>query len=208
LDSALARSESGLIPSRVLPAARCLLPAEAGNAMLFTETELQGAFIVVPERREDERGFFARTWCEKEAVAHGINPRVAQCNISFNRLTGTLRGMHYQIPPFEEAKLVRCTAGAIFDVIIDLRRDSATFKRHFATVLSADNRTMLYIPEGCAHGFQTLDNNTEVFYQMSQVYAPDCAAGVRWNDPAFGIAWPAGDLIINERDRSYADFVL
>jgi dTDP-4-dehydrorhamnose 3,5-epimerase len=115
--------------------------------------------------------------------------------------------MHYQKPPFEEAKLVRCTMGGIHDVIIDLRRDSATFKKHFAAVLSAENRTLLYIPEGFAHGFQTLDDNTEVFYQMSHFYAPDCAAGVRWDDPAFGIDWPAADRIINDRDRSYPDFV-
>lgn len=175
--------------------------------MIFTETQLKGAFIIEPERREDNRGFFARTWCEDEAIAHGINPRVAQCNISFNRLKGTLRGMHYQTSPFEEAKLVRCTAGAIFDVIIDHRRDSSTFKRHLAVVLSAENRKMLYIPEGFAHGFQTLDNSTEVFYQMSQVYAPNCAAGVRWNDPVFGIDWPPADRIINARDCSYPDFV-
>ncbi len=175
--------------------------------MIFTETQLKGAFIIDPERREDPRGFFARMWCENEAIAHGVNPRVAQCNISFNRLKGTLRGMHYQISPFEEAKLVRCTMGGIHDVIIDLRGDSPTFKRNVAVVLTAENRRMLYIPEGFAHGFQTLEDNTEVFYQMSQVYAPECAAGVRWNDPAFAITWPDADRIINDRDRSYPDFV-
>jgi len=174
--------------------------------MLFTETDLKGAFLIEPERREDSRGFFARTWCEKEAVAHGINPRVVQCDISFNRRKGTLRGMHYQKPPFEEAKLVRCTMGAIHDVIIDLRRDSPTFKHHLALVLTAESRRMLYIPEGFAHGFQTLEDSTEVFYQMSQFYAPDCAAGVRWNDPAFGIEWPDDTRIINERDQTYPDF--
>jgi len=174
--------------------------------MIFTETELKGAFVIEPERREDPRGFFARTWCEKEAVAHGINPQIVQCNISFNRGKGTLRGMHYQKPPFAEAKLVRCTMGAIHDVILDLRPDSPTFKRHITIVLTAENRTMLYIPDGFAHGFQTLTDNTEVFYQMSQVYSPDAAAGVRWNDPAFRIDWPPDERIINERDQTYPDF--
>ncbi len=177
-----------------------------GLLMIFTETELKGAFLIEPERREDPRGFFARTWCEKEAMANGINSRVVQCNISFNHRKGTLRGMHYQKPPFEEAKLVRCTMGAIHDVIIDLRPDSPTFKRHIAVILSAENRIMLYIPEAFAHGFQTLDDNTEVFYQMSQFYMPEYAAGVRWNDPAFGIEWPPDEQIINERDRNYPDF--
>jgi len=175
--------------------------------MLFTETELKGAFLIEPERREDFRGFFARTWCEKEAAAHTINPRVVQCNVSFNHRKGTLRGMHYQKSPFEEAKLVRCTMGAIHDVIIDLRQDSPTFKRHVGAVLTADNRRMLYIPEGFAHGFQTLEDNTEVFYQMSQFYSPEHAAGVRWNDPTFGIQWPIPEPIMTERDRSYADFL-
>jgi dTDP-4-dehydrorhamnose 3,5-epimerase len=174
--------------------------------MIFKETSLKGAFIIEPERREDSRGFFARTWCEKEAVVHGVNPKVVQCNISYNHRKGTLRGMHYQKAPFEEAKLVRCTMGAIHDVIIDLRPDSPTFTRHFAVILTAENRMMLYIPEGFAHGFQTLTDNAEVFYQMSQFYSPDCAAGVRWNDPAFAIAWPTAKRIINDRDRNYPDF--
>ena len=175
--------------------------------MLFTPTELQGAFLIEPEPHADFRGFFARTWCEEEAAAHAVNPRVVQCNISFNHKKGTLRGMHFQKPPFGEAKLVRCTKGAIHDVIIDLRPESPTFKRHVGAVLTADNRRMLYIPEGFAHGFQTLENNTEVFYQMSQFYSPEHAAGVRWNDPAFGIQWPIPEPIILERDGSYADFV-
>ncbi len=174
--------------------------------MMFNETMLKGAYIIEPERREDPRGFFARTWCEKEAVAHGINPKVIQCNISFNQRKGTLRGMHYQRAPFEEAKLVRCTMGAIYDAIIDLRPDSPTFKRHITMVLSAENRRMLYIPEGFAHGFQTLRDNTEVSYQMSQFYVPECAAGVRWDDPAFGIEWPDDDRVIADRDRNYPDF--
>ena len=175
--------------------------------MLFTPTELQGAFLIAPELHEDFRGFFARTWCAKEFVAHGLSPRLVQCNTSFNHRKGTLRGMHYQKSPFEEAKLVRCTMGAIHDVIIDLRHDSPTFKRHVAAVLTAANRRMLYIPEGFAHGFQTLEDNTEVFYQMSQFYSPEHAAGVRWNDPAFGVHWPIADPIMHERDRSYGDFV-
>lgn len=181
-------------------------PGCAGVFVIFTEIELQGAFVIEPERREDARGFFARTWCEKECAAHGIDPRVVQCNISFNRRRGTLRGMHYQTPPFEEAKLVRCTMGAIHDVIIDLRPHSSTYKRHVAVVLSAENRRMLYIPGGFAHGFQTLADNTEVFYHMSQFYAPECTAGVRWNDPAFGIEWPDDHRIILPRDQNYADF--
>jgi len=175
--------------------------------MLFTPTELQGAFLIEPEPHADFRGFFARTWCEEEAAAHAVNPRVVQCNVSFNHRKGTLRGMHYQKSPFEEAKLVRCTMGAIHDVIIDLRQDSPTFKRHVGAVLTADNRRMLYIPEGFAHGFQTLEDNTEVFYQMSQFYSPEHTAGVRWNDPTFGIQWPIPEPIMTERDRSYADFL-
>jgi dTDP-4-dehydrorhamnose 3,5-epimerase len=172
----------------------------------FTETVLKDAFIVDFERRQDERGFFARAWCQQEAEAHGINPRVVQCNVSFNRTRGTLRGMHYQAAPYAEAKLVRCTMGAVHDVIIDLRPDSPTFKRHLAVVLTAENRTMLYVPEGFAHGFETLEDNTELFYQMSEFYVPSHARGVRWNDPAFGIPWPLPPRSITERDASYPDF--
>src|SRR5919199_3217742 len=148
--------------------------------MIFTETKLKGAFLIEPEPRADERGFFARTWCQREFEAHGLRTRWVQCNISFNKKKGTLRGMHYQLAPYAEAKLVRCTRGAIYDVIIDLRYDSPTFKQWQALNLTADNRQMLFIPEGFAHGFQTLDDDTEVFYQMSEFYAPDCAKGVRW----------------------------
>ncbi len=174
--------------------------------MIFTELQLQGAFTIDPEALEDERGFFARTWCHRESEAHGLNPRLVQCSISFNKIRGTLRGMHYQVKPYQEAKLVRCTRGAIHDVIIDLRPDSPTLKRWLAVTLTSDNHRMLYVPEGFAHGFQTLDDNTEVFYQMSEFYAPDCARGIRWNDPAFGIQWPAGELIVSSRDQSYPDF--
>ncbi len=174
--------------------------------MLFTETRLKGAFVVEPEKHEDDRGFFARSWCHDEFEAHGLNPAIAQCNISFNLQKGTLRGMHYAAPPFEEAKLVRCTAGAVYDVIIDLRRDSATYKQHVGEVLSARNYRMMYVPEGFAHGFQTLEDNTEVYYQMSQFYSPGHARGVRYNDAAFGIEWPIGNPVMLDRDRTYPDF--
>ncbi len=174
--------------------------------MIFTETFLKGAFIVEPKKREDERGFFARTWCQREFRDYGLNTSVVQCNISFNKRKGTLRGMHFQTPPYEEAKLVRCTMGAIYDVIIDLRPDSDTFKKWFALELSSENRKMLYVPEGFAHGFVTLTDNTEVFYQMSQFYHPEYAAGVRWDDPAFNISWPLDVKVISDKDRSYPDF--
>jgi dTDP-4-dehydrorhamnose 3,5-epimerase len=176
--------------------------------MIFTETNLKSSFLIEPEPCADERGFFARTWCQREFEAHGLQIRWVQCNVSFNKTKGTLRGMHYQVAPYAEAKLVRCTRGAIYDVIIDLRYDSPTFKQWLAVKLTADNRQMLFIPEGFAHGFQTLEDDTEVFYQMSEFYAPDYAKGVRWDDPAFDISWPADERIISERDRSYPDFSL
>lgn len=179
---------------------------DSGASVIFRETPLAGAFVIEPEKREDERGFFARTFCREEFSAHGLNPDIAQCNVSFNKRKGTLRGMHYQAPPFAEDKLVRCTAGAIFDVIIDLRETSPTFRQHFAIELCASNGKMLYIPEGLAHGFQTLVENTEIFYQMSRPYAPQSARGVRWNDPSFGIQWPHAERTIVERDRNYPDF--
>lgn len=171
------------------------------------ETELQGAFVIDLEKRGDERGFFARSFCQKEFAAHGLNPHVAQCNVSFTQRKGTLRGMHYQVAPFAEVKLVRCTAGSIYDVIIDLRPSSSTFKQYVGVELSAKNHRSLYVPEGFAHGFQTLEEDTEVFYQMSQVYSLEHARGVRWDDPAFGIKWPDAERIIIERDRNYPDFV-
>lgn len=174
--------------------------------MIFTETRLKGAYLVSPERITDERGFFARSWCEKEFRALGLAPRIVQCSISYNSAKGTLRGMHYQIPPFQEDKLVRCTRGSIHDVIIDLRPGSETFGLHYGATLTAENRTMLYIPKGFAHGFQTLEDDTEIFYQMSEFYAPDSARGVRWNDPSFGLEWPGEVRIISEKDRSYPDF--
>ena len=174
--------------------------------MIFVETKLKGAFIIQPKKLEDERGFFARTWCKRELEAHGLNPNLVQCNISFNKKRGTLRGMHHQVPPHEEAKLVRCTMGAIYDVIIDLRTNSQTFKEWLSLELTAKNRKMIYIPEGVSHGFMTLDDNTEVFYQMSEFYAHECGRGVRWNDSAFDIVWPGDVTVISERDNQYPDF--
>jgi len=174
----------------------------------FTETHLAGAFIIEPEKLEDDRGFFARTFCQKEFEAYSLVARIAQCSASFNRKKGTLRGMHYQAPPHLETKLIRCTQGSIFDVIIDLRPESPTFKQHVAAVLSAENRKMFYVPERFAHGFQTLEDHSEVFYQMSEFYSPTHSRGVRWNDPAFGIQWPEATRTILERDQNYPDFTL
>jgi dTDP-4-dehydrorhamnose 3,5-epimerase len=174
--------------------------------MQFFETHLRGVFEISIERHCDERGFFARTWCEKEFVAHGLNPKLVQCNVSFNSRRGTLRGMHFQAPPRAEAKLVRCTSGSIYDVILDLRPESSTYKQWVGLTLSAQNRTMAYIPEGCAHGFITLEDDTEIFYQMSEFYDPESARGVKWDDPAFGIVWPAQVEVISPRDASYLAF--
>lgn len=171
--------------------------------MIFIETRLKGAYIIELEKVEDERGFFARSWCQKEFETHGLNPNLVQCNISYNKIKGTLRGMHYQVAPYKEAKLVRCTRGAIYDVIIDLRPNSKTFKQWIAEELNAKSHEMLYIPEGFAHGFQTLEDDTEVFYQMSEFYYQEYARGVRWNDPAFSIGWPIKPSIINQKDRFY-----
>jgi dTDP-4-dehydrorhamnose 3,5-epimerase len=174
--------------------------------MLFRDTTLNGALLIEPERREDERGFFARTWCQDEFASNGLETCFVQCNISFNKRKGTLRGMHFQADPYPEARLVRCTQGAVHDVIIDLRPRSATFKQHWSVVLSAENRLMLYVPKHFAHGFLTLVNDAEVFYQMSESYHPDAARGVRWNDPAFGLKWPGEVQVISERDQTYPDF--
>ena len=144
----------------------------------------------------------------EEFEAHGLNPRLVQCDISFSKRRGTLRGMHYQLSPFEEAKLVRCTSGSIYDAIIDLRPDSSTFKKHIGLVLTAENHKILYVPEGFAHGFLTMEDNTEVFYQMSEFHSPEHARGVRWNDPAFGISWPLVPTTMSDRDRNCPDFVL
>jgi dTDP-4-dehydrorhamnose 3,5-epimerase len=175
--------------------------------MKFTETRLTSAYLIELEPLSDERGFFARSWCQKEFQAYGLNSNLVQCNISFNQKKGTLRGMHYQVAPHAEAKLVRCTRGAIYDVIIDLRPASATFKEWVAIELTAANRRMLYIPEGMAHGFQTLAEETEVFYQMSEFYYPECARGVRWDDRAFNLDWPEDRRIISVKDSQYPDYV-
>lgn len=170
--------------------------------MIFKETKLKGAFIIEPELLEDERGFFARTFCRKEFEAHGLDPDILQCNLSFNAKKGTLRGMHYQVKPFQEIKLVRVTKGSIYDVIIDLRPDSPSFKQWLGFELTAQNRKMLYVPKGFAHGFQTLTDDTEVFYQMSEFYHPESSRGLAWNSPEFGIEWLLDDRIISEKDRN------
>ena len=174
--------------------------------MLFTETGLTGSYLIDIERREDERGFFGRSFCQHEFAARGLKTVIAQCNVSFNRTRGTLRGMHYQRAPREEAKLVRCTRGSLFDVIIDLRPDSPTYCKWFSVELTGENRRMLYVPEGFAHGFQTLLDDTEVFYQMFEFYSPEHACGVRWDDPAFGITWPLRNPILSARDAAYGPF--
>ena len=171
--------------------------------MKFTALTVAGSYLVEPEVMADERGFFSRTFCRDEFVEHGLNPGLVQCSVSFNRHSGTLRGMHYQKPPHEEAKLVRCTSGSIFDVVLDLRPQSASYLSWEGIQLSADNHKAVYIPAGCAHGFLTLKDGSEVFYQMSESYHPESAAGVRWDDPAFGIEWPMTDPIISDRDRTY-----
>lgn len=174
--------------------------------MIFTPTKISGAFIIDPEPIKDERGFFARSWCKKEFAAHGVNENLVQCNISYNHSKGTLRGMHLQASPFQEAKLVRCTRGAIWDVIVDLRPGSESYLRHVSAELTDENRSMLYVPKGFAHGFITLKNQTEVFYQMSEYYSPEHALGYRYDDPAFNIELPIEIKVISDRDRSYPDF--
>ena len=174
--------------------------------MKFSPTALADACIIDIEPVPDERGFFARSWCREEFAKHGLNPDLAQCSLSFNKKRGTLRGMHYQAKPHEETKVVRCTRGAIYDVIVDLRPESSTLRKWIAVELSADNRRMLYIPAGFAHGFQSLTDDTEVFYQISAPYHPESARGIRWDDPAFGIEWPATKLVISDKDRQYPDF--
>jgi dTDP-4-dehydrorhamnose 3,5-epimerase len=175
--------------------------------MIFTETKLKGAYVLDPERREDHRGFFARTWCRREAEALGLNPNVVQINTTLSIRKGTVRGMHYQLAPYEEVKVVRCTRGALFDVIVDLRPESPTYTQWFSVELTADNRRMLYVPEGFAHGSQTLTDDTELFYQASQFYAPDFARGLRFDDPLFDIEWPLQVEVISDADRSWPDYL-
>lgn len=176
--------------------------------MRFIETPLPGVWLIEPETHRDERGFFARTWCEREFREHGIAMTIRQCNLSGNRARGTLRGMHFQASPHAEAKVVRCLRGAIHDVILDLRPDSHTFKRHASFELSEDSGRMLYVPPGFAHGYQTLTDDTLVYYQMSEFYVPEAQRGVRWDDPAFAIAWPPVEArIVSARDRAFPDFL-
>jgi dTDP-4-dehydrorhamnose 3,5-epimerase len=174
--------------------------------MIFSPTPIGGVWTIDLERREDDRGFFARTWCRQEFEAHGLDFRLVQCSVSRNKRRGTLRGMHWQEAPHGETKLVRCTQGAIWDVVIDLRPDSPTYCRHFAIELDAESSRGLYIPPGLAHGFVTLRDDCDVFYQMSEFYAPEAARGLRWNDPSFNILWPIGNPILHPRDAAYPDY--
>ena len=175
--------------------------------MVFKETRLKGAFIIELEKIVDGRGFFSRAWCQKEFQAHGLNPNVVQCNLSFNTSKGTLRGMHYQIAPHEEAKIVRCIRGKVYDVIIDLRPKSPTYLQWIGVELSSENRKMLYVPENFAHGYLTLADNTELFYQVSHFYSPESESGIRWNDRTVNIKWPqTNGLIITDKDKNWSDF--
>jgi len=172
----------------------------------FQQTRVAGAYVVDLEPAADDRGFFARVWCANELADHGLSARIAQCSISYSRRKGTLRGLHYQVAPHEETKLVRCIRGAVYDVVLDLRPDSPTFRRWDAALLTPDDRLALYVPAGCAHGFQTLCDDSEVLYFISEFYEATAGRGVRWNDPAFGIDWPLLDPIMSDRDRTYPDY--
>lgn len=174
--------------------------------MIFTETKLKGAYIIDVKRLEDERGFFGRSYCENEFAELGLTTGIKQTNVSYNKKKGTLRGMHMQNSPYEETKLVRCTRGAIYDVIIDMREDSETYKQWIGVELTADNYRMLFVPEGFAHGFITLEDNTDVTYQVTQFYTPGSERGIRWNDPAFNIEWPIEPVVISEKDQAHPDF--
>lgn len=177
--------------------------------MIFTETRINGVYIIEPELLTDERGFFARSYCKEEFQKHGLETDIVQCNISYNKKKGTLRGMHYQVPPFEEAKIVSCTKGSIFDVVVDLRRDSLTYCQWVAIELSDKNFKMMYIPRGCAHGFQTLVDDAMVYYQMTEFFHTECARGVRWDDPRFTIKWPyIQKRVISDKDQKYEIFTI
>jgi dTDP-4-dehydrorhamnose 3,5-epimerase len=175
-----------------------------GHSLKFHETAIGGVYVIEPEPHHDERGFFARVWCADEMHAHGLDSNIVQSSVSYNKHRGTLRGMHYQAAPHEEMKTVRCTSGAIYDVVIDLRLDSASYRKWLAMELTAQNRKTLYVPKGVAHGFITLADDAEVLYQMGVAFAADAGRGVRWDDPAFGIDWPMQPAMISERDRGYA----
>ena len=174
--------------------------------MIFQPSPLAGAYIIDLQPIEDHRGFFARAWCQQEFQQHGLESRLVQCNLSYNQTSGTVRGMHYQIAPHKETKVVRCVRGRIFDVIIDLRRDSPTYLHWFGIELSAENRRMLYVPEGFAHGYQTLEPDAEVFYQVSEFYHPGSEQGIRWDDPAIAVDWPLEPTVISEKDKNYPDY--
>ena len=174
--------------------------------MIFQETKLPGVFEIDLELKCDERGFFARSWCQQEFEKQGLNSSLAQCSVSFNVKKGTLRGMHFQAAPSPETKVVRCTMGAIYNVVVDLRPESPAFKQWIGVELTPQNRHMMYVPEGCAHGFMTLQDESEIFYQISEFFAPELSRGVRFDDPAFGIVWPEKVQVISERDRTYPDF--
>ena len=176
--------------------------------MIFTETELKGAYVIEIEKLKDHRGFFARSWCQKEFNDHNLVSRIRQVNVSSNMKKSTLRGMHYQLSPYEETKLVRCTRGAIYDVIIDLRPASPTYAQWIGVELTAENYTMLYVPENFAHGFITLKDDTEITYQVSQFYTPGSERGIRWNDPAFSIDWPIEVRVISDKDKNWPDYIL
>ena len=183
-----------------------LHPAFAGDHMIFLETPLQGAYLISVEPICDERGYFARTFCREEFILHGLNPDIMQSNVSYNKRPGTLRGMHYQSAPYAESKLIQCLQGSVYDVIIDLRPDSPTYTQWFAATLTDSSRTLLYVPEGLAHGFQTLSEDTILSYQMGRRFQPGLGAGIRWNDPYFEITWPMTPTVISERDQQYPDF--
>jgi len=174
--------------------------------VIFRPLRIAGAYAIEPEPHLDERGSFGRAWCSREFEAHGLPSLMYQCSISTNRRRGTLRGMHYSVPPHAEAKLIRCINGSVYDVLLDLRPESATYRHWIAEALSRDNGVALFLPEGIAHGFQTLEDNTDVLYLMNEFYHPDCSRAVRWNDPAFGIQWPLGDAIISDSDRNCPSF--
>jgi dTDP-4-dehydrorhamnose 3,5-epimerase len=174
--------------------------------MIFTETKLNGAYVIEIKKLEDVRGFFSRVWCKNELEAYGLISDIAQINTSYSKKRGTLRGMHYQVEPNKENKIIRCTKGAIYDVIIDLRPKSPTYKKWLGIELTAENYKMLYVPEDFAHGFQTLEDDTEVVYQVSQFYSPQSEQGVRYNDSAFGIRWPIDVRVITDKDKNWADY--
>ena len=174
--------------------------------MIFEQTPLQGAYVIRLKQLKDERGFFARSFCRQEFENHGLNSKIVQANVSYNKKKGTLRGIHYQISPYEETKLVRCTCGSIYDVIIDLRRDSPTYKQWFGVELTAKNHAMLFVPESFGHGFQTLEDHTEITYMVSQFYTPGSERGIRWDDPVFGIQWPTDVQVISSKDANWDDY--